>query len=138
MTLAPSQLWSSILIVIVHRYCNGLYRDIEQYDFVGHMGADYARVLRSAAQRYDHSTDQKFAKAIQSVFRVSFDEMTGDSTTATRSLESNRRNRKTASTLQKFYTARTVRRVLEYLAIDYVRLNLREYVIWRDTCFDVM
>lgn len=109
---------------LTYRYCNGLYRDLQNYDFVGNMGSDYARVLQTLTEKFDHAKDQKFPSAVQKVFRVKFSGT--EDNTATRSLEKNKRNRQTASKLEKFYTPRTVRRVLEYLAIDYVKLNLRE------------
>jgi len=96
------------------------------------MGDDFARVLQTIGDRYDDSKDQKFKTALQDVFRVKFNsEMDGENT-ASRSLENDKRNRATASKLQNFYTPRTVRRVLEYLAIDYVKLNLREYCMGVD------
>jgi hypothetical protein len=93
------------------------------------MGDDYARVLQTMAEKYDHSKDQTFSAAVQDVFRVKFDSDKNNATengAASRALNNDKRNRATASKLKQFYTPRALRHVLEYLAIDYVTLGLRE------------
>jgi hypothetical protein len=101
--------------------CNELFREIQNYDFVGHMGEDFYADLQAMGHRYGGSVTQQ----IEDAFKVN---LRGENVTRTAHLppayQAAKRERKAAKRLQEFYTPRTLRRVLEYMSIDYVKLGL--------------
>jgi hypothetical protein len=101
-------------------YCGGLFRQIDDYDFVGRMGTNFYSDLQTLGRRHGDSLTSTFEK----VFKVdlhseNFTRITGNSNAYVGG-----RERKAAQLLQDYYTPRTVRRVLGYMAIDYVKLGL--------------
>jgi hypothetical protein len=101
-------------------YCDGLFRSIDDYDFVGRMGINFYSDLQTLGRQYGDS----LTGAFEEVFKVdlhseNFTRITGNSNAYVGG-----RERKAAQRLQDYYTPRTVRRVLEYMAIDYVKLGL--------------
>jgi hypothetical protein len=98
--------------------CDGLFREIQNYDFVGHMGDDFYADLRAIGQRYGDNVTQE----IENAFKVN---LRGETNITRMALKKdNDRVRKASKRLEEFYTPRTLRRVLEYMSIDYVKLGL--------------
>lgn len=87
-------------------FCDGLYRRLPSYDFVGIMGEQFYDDLRTMGERYG------ITKELQNVF--SFQNKTTNYGVETAA----------SSHVLEYYTPRTVKRALEYLAMDYVMLNL--------------
>eukprot|EP00934_Nitzschia_sp_Nitz4_P002288 Nitzschia sp. Nitz4//scaffold26_size159584//18803//20119//NITZ4_002469-RA/size159584-snap-gene-0.4-mRNA-1//1//CDS//3329545016//2288//frame0 len=92
-------------------HCGGLYKTIQSYDFVGKMDEDYYHHLHRFTQW--HPTIEPY---MDHVFH----------------LKEHSEQEKNVGTEQqaslqtlKYYNARTVRRVLEYFAMDYVMLDLK-------------
>jgi Sulfotransferase family len=94
-------------------YCDGLYRHIQNYDFVGHMGTNFYGHVKGLGEQFG---DEKLVNALEAVFQL---------TKNTKLEEGNIGVETSASSyVEEFYTAATVRRVLEYYAIDYVLLDI--------------
>jgi Sulfotransferase family len=95
-------------------YCDGLYRHIQNYDFVGHMGPNFYRQVKGLGEQLG---DEKLVNALETVFQL------------TKNLEQEEGNMgvetSASSHVEEYYTAATVRRVLEYYAIDYVLLDIQ-------------
>ncbi|KAG7350992.1 sulfotransferase family protein [Nitzschia inconspicua] len=92
--------------------CGGLYRDIDQYSFVGNMGVSFYRDLDRLKSQYP-----KLEQGIEEIFQL------------TKHGKADKINEKGVETgaagqVLDYYTPHTVRRVLEYYAVDYVLLNL--------------
>jgi hypothetical protein len=93
-------------------YCDGLYRHIQDYDFVGLMGPNFYDDVHRMGLRYG----DRMMDGLNKVFDV---ERKFDENVTNAGVE------QSASTLiEEYYTAKTVKRVLEYYAIDYVTLGL--------------
>lgn len=90
-------------------YCDGLFRHIHNYNFVGSMDLHFQADLRRLREVYP-----ELSTRIKKVFNVS------DGIIA----ENYGVETKAASQTEKFYSPHTVRRVLEYYAIDYVMLDI--------------
>jgi hypothetical protein len=92
--------------------CGGLYRDIHQYAFVGSMGEEFYRDLDRLKNQYP-----QLEQGIEQIFEL---------TTHGISQVTNHKGVETgaAGRVLDFYTPHTIRRVLQYYAIDYVLLNL--------------
>lgn len=88
-------------------YCGGLYRYIDQYDFVGSMGTSFYSELTRFSNQYP-----KYEPSVRKIFPER--NLTLNVGTET----------KAAQRVKEFYTPRTLRRVLEYMAIDYILLNI--------------
>jgi hypothetical protein len=101
--------------------CDGLFRDIKNYDFVGHMGDDFYVDLQAIGQRYGDNVTRQ----IEGVFKVN---LRGEKITRTANLplayKNRERERKASKRLEEFYSPRTLRRVLQYMSIDYVKLGM--------------
>jgi hypothetical protein len=134
-------------------YCDGLSRTLGDFDFVGHMdGPRFYEDLHRLGQQYgggggggdDEQQQQhnELEAALETIFDVSQrrrQQRLSDTFTTTTTADdhhhppNNNNNNKTytytetsaATQVYKFYNAKTVRRVLEYLAIDYMTLGLR-------------
>jgi hypothetical protein len=94
-------------------YCDGLYRNIQNYDFVGYMGANFYHNVRELGEQFG---DEKLVNALEAVFQL----------TKNLELEEGSIGVETSASshVEEYYTAATVRRVLEYYAIDYVLLDM--------------
>jgi hypothetical protein len=90
-------------------YCGGLYRNFVNYSFVGNMGSDFYQDLGRFGRQYP-----SLEPWITNVFH---NEGKGNATNV--GVET-----KAASHTVDFYTPHTLRRILEYYAIDYVMLDL--------------
>jgi Sulfotransferase family len=90
--------------------CGGLYHSLDSYSFVGSMGTDFYRDLTTLTKLYPEIQDD-FEGTFKLSQRGSLDNDGGVETGA-------------ANQVLEYYTPRTVRRVLQYYAIDYVTLNL--------------
>ncbi len=92
--------------------CGGLYRDIDQYKFVGSMGRGFYADLNRLIQLYP-----ALESGIEKTFKLS--RMIQSQTTNERGIETG-----AAGQVLDYYTPHTARRVLEYYAIDYMLLRL--------------
>ena len=90
--------------------CDGLYRNIHDYDFVGKMNGDFYRSLSTLGKQFG----RKMTTALEDVFQVS------------NNINYTNSGKETSAPdhVQEYYSARTIRRVLEYLSIDYIKLNM--------------
>lgn len=95
-------------------YCDGLFRDIHQYDFVGHMGPTLHNDIQEFAEQFGES---KLLGPLEDAFEFQRKQSMGR--TDKEGIEHN-----AAAKVQDYYTARSLRRVLEYVSIDYIHLNL--------------
>jgi hypothetical protein len=91
-------------------YCNGLYRNLANYSFIGNMGNDFYRDLGRFTSQYP-----SLKPLVGNIFHP---EGKGYSS-KNEGVET-----KAASHTLEFYTPCTVQRVLEYTAIDYLMLDL--------------
>lgn len=113
-------------------YCNGLYRTLPEYKFVGEMGPQYHDDLHRIANHYgtplqDVITDQ--FKLKQSPPTTTTPPQT--TTTTTSAYDFRSRSQKAARLISEYYTPATVRKALEYFSIDYIKLGL-ELPDWVD------
>jgi hypothetical protein len=92
--------------------CGGLYRDIEQYAFVGSMGVEFYRDLARLKNQYP-----QLERGIEQIFKLN--EHGKSNVTNDKGVETG-----AAGRVLDYFTPYTVRRVLEYYAVDYVLLNL--------------
>ena len=101
-------------------YCGGLYKTIGDYDFVGSMGENFYKDLDAMQKKYPG-----LEPGMEKVFGLSKKLKEGRSIL--------RKNKKrynkgietgAASQVLDYYTPHTVRRVLEYYAMDYVSLGI--------------
>lgn len=100
-------------------YCNGLFRTLPNYDFVGTMGEEFHDNLREFGSRY------KMLEKVQEVFNL----VPVNKTQSKNSTDQESRLRKkrfalertgsSSKRIKEYYTPRTLRRALEYLSIDY-------------------
>lgn len=96
-------------------FCD-LYRHIDTYDFVGVMGKQFMAELDRMANRYGGLLPEVLENTFryQSKLVVSEENVGMDKNHGTKSPEK----------VARYYSARAVRRALEYLSIDYVTLGL--------------
>lgn len=90
-------------------YCGGLYRLIGDYDFVGTMGTNFYTDVNRFVGQYP-----QYQAPVRELFP---EKQLGAINMGTET--------KAAEKVKQFYTPRTLRRVLEYMAIDYVMLDLK-------------
>jgi len=93
-------------------YCDGLYRTIDNYDFVGYMGPHFYKDLDEIAHRYGG----RFAQEVHKVFDLD-KHIAAD--TINKGVETS-----APTQVKDFYSPRSLRRVLEYVSIDYVFLEM--------------
>jgi hypothetical protein len=117
-------------------YCGGLFRHIGGYDYVGIMGEGFYKELARMASTFD---SEMLTDAIQTAFSlpkkgewesklvasqdVKFSNRTFSLLPKTRQAEW-RHATNAPEFVQLFFTASSVRRALEYYAVDYVMLGL--------------
>ena len=96
-------------------HCGVLFRHVDNYEFVGHMGKDFFGYLHDLAAKLGRRN--KLPEALEKVFHLS-SELTvhENSNVGTET--------KAATHVKQYFTAASVRRALEYFAVDYVRLGL--------------
>mmetsp|Transcript_7790 Transcript_7790/g.13562 ORF Transcript_7790/g.13562 Transcript_7790/m.13562 type:complete len:394 (+) Transcript_7790:169-1350(+) len=96
-------------------YCDVLFRHVDNYEFVGHMGKDFFGYLQDLAAKLGQRN--KLPEALEKVFHLSRElTLHENSNVGTET--------KAATHVNKYFTAASVRRALEYFAVDYVRLGL--------------
>ena len=119
-------------------YCDGLFRHVGGYDFVGYMGGDfYGELDRMTSAFEDGPGGGAFADAIEKVFRPSGGGGGGDGKgeavvavavigdkARRRSYDAARHPTNAPEYVREYFTAASVRRALEYFAVDYVELGL--------------
>jgi len=93
--------------------CGGLYKTIGDYDFVGSMGTNFYRDLETMQKRYPG-----LEPGFEEIFKLST-RLRSESGNVNKGVETG-----AAKKVLEFYTPHTVRRVLEYYAIDYIALGL--------------
>jgi len=97
-------------------YCDGIYRHIPKYDFVGYMGPNFHDDLHKFSQKYDQGS--QLTDIVNSIFNVEGNRQQSNT-------EKHRGIETLASTkVEQYYTPKTLKKVLEYVSIDYVTLNL--------------
>lgn len=93
-------------------FCDGLYRHIGNYSFVGSMmNGDLVQDLQRFKESYP-----ELSRTVDSVFALNVSSV--DSTTSS-GVET-----KAAEKTKQYYSPHTVKRVLEYYSIDYVMLDI--------------
>jgi hypothetical protein len=97
-------------------YCGGLYKTIDDYEFVGSMGEDFYRDLDAMQKRYPG-----LEPGMESIFKLSQKLSTKrwSNPNTNKGVETG-----AAERVMDYYTPHTVRRVLEYYAMDYTTLGL--------------
>jgi Sulfotransferase family len=86
-------------------YCNGLYNTLEDYDFVGHMDERFYDDLQDFGKRYNMEAN------VAKVFELPV--------TPNGDVEKQNQLERTRQKVRKYFTPRSLRRLLEYLSIDY-------------------
>lgn len=109
-------------------YCNGLYRTLPDYKFVGEMGPHYQEHLHRIANHY--GSPLKEAMTVQFKLKPP-QESVATTTTMTNKNHHNSRSQKSARLVREYYTSATLRKALEYMSIDYITLGL-ELPEWVD------
>eukprot|EP00536_Pseudo-nitzschia_multiseries_P002998 jgi/Psemu1/284117/fgenesh1_pg.43_\ len=99
-------------------YCGGLYRTIGDYDFVGSMGETLYEDLSELESRYPG-----LAQGLESVFGL---EKRKRKSASNKKVPARTGGIETGASekVLEYYSPHTVRRVLEYYAVDYVALGL--------------
>lgn len=98
-------------------FCGGLNVELPNYDFVGNMGDTFYQHLKRLGDRFP---------ALQPYLEDQFRLKTKGGIHSNKGVET-----KAANQTEYFYTPKTVRRVLEYMSVDYVTLGL-EIPRWAD------
>jgi len=99
-------------------FCD-LHRNIDKYDFVGNMGKDFYFDLNRMANQFGG----QLPEILNSTFGYKDHVMIGNHENTGKQGSGHAMH--TPAKVARFYTARTVRRALEYLSIDYVMLGLQ-------------
>lgn len=120
-------------------YCDGLYRHVKSYDFVGYMGAEFHNELKRLAMTID---DDKLTDTLVKVFRLpNVDDENSTSLSGSvaaskdvdfsnglfkrpKGYDRARHPTNSPAFVKDYFTAESVRRALEYFAVDYVMLGL--------------
>jgi len=98
-------------------YCNGLYRTIQTYNFVGNMNATFSEQLDVLKSKYGEPFSAYVAEKYQSkTSNVAKSNRGGDTSSS--------RNSSAAKRVLEYFTPETVRRLLKYYSIDYMKLAL--------------
>jgi len=97
-------------------YCDLLFRHVDDYDFVGRMDQGFYGQLRNMTSKFGGGSrlSEAFDKVFDLSFRLSVGRGNGNVGTETQALKH----------VNKYFTAASVRRALEYFAVDYIRLGL--------------
>ena len=93
-------------------YCDGLYRTIHDYDFVGTMDQNFYHDLDDLGKQFG----KNMTRALEQVFHIR-DRITAN-------VSNSGTETSAPDHVREFYTGRTIRRVLQYVSVDYVKLNL--------------
>lgn len=121
-------------------YCDGLYRHVKSYDFVGYMDAEFHDELRRLAMTIN---DDKLTDTLVKVFHLPVDgdekstSLSGGGGAASKDVDFSKGTFKppkgydrarhptnAPAFIKDYFTAESVRRALEYFAVDYVMLGL--------------
>ena len=104
-----------------------LYRNIHTYDFVGVMGKQFMSELDRMVHRYGSDDESSSSSLLASVLNDTFQyqsKLQNESIANLNLGADNNHGTKAPSKVSKYYSARSVRRALEYLSIDYLTLGL--------------
>ena len=104
-------------------YCNGVYRFLDGYDFIGYMNTTFDQTLDALISRYGG----RFGDKIDEVFELSSKREVTSKGIGLSIVETKYLDR-----ALKYYTPRSLRRVLEYMSMDYVLLKM-EIPEWAKT-----
>ncbi|CAB9509857.1 Sulfotransferase family [Seminavis robusta] len=91
-------------------YCDGLYRHYKNYDFVGNMDIGFYDHLETFGSKFNVSD------AVEEVFQLAKHRNESSVNLGVETAAAKR--------VHKFYNARTVRRVLQYVSMDYILFDL--------------
>ncbi len=104
-------------------YCNGIYRFLDDYDFVGYMDSSFYDTLDKLGKKYGG----RFEEELNKVFELSKQlnaTKTNTKTTGQSDRDGVGKETRAVDKVRMYYTPRSLRRVLEYLSIDYVHLGM--------------
>ena len=109
------RVFSHVLFLPIHQslYCDGLFRHIQDYDYVGHMGEEFYDDIHELSMEFPNTT---LPKVLEDVFHFKSKLMNGGGNIGVET--------SAASHVLDLYTPRTLRKALEYVSIDYVLLGL--------------
>lgn len=93
-------------------YCDGLYRHLPTYDFVGMMDENFYDDLNRLGLRYG----KRMTTILDNVFHF---QQARNKSKHNEGIETS-----ASSHVLEFYTPKTLRQVLEYVTIDYYLLNI--------------
>jgi len=93
-------------------YCGGLYRTLGSYDFVGTMDRNFYHDLGALGDKFGDN----MTKALEEVFDASHQIRMNTINVG--------KETRAPDLVRDYYSGRSIRRVLQYLSIDYVKLNL--------------
>lgn len=99
-------------------FCD-LYRNIDTYDFVGVMGKQFMSELDRMANRYGGMLPEVLENAFQYQSKLNNESLANANVGS-----DNSHGTKAPEKVAKYYSARAIRRALEYLSIDYISLGL--------------
>ena len=101
-------------------YCNGLYRFIDHYDFIGKMDSTFYIQLDELGKKYGG----RFEKELQNTFHYASTVRRSSSSNTFVATSNAGVETKASDKVKQYYTPRSLRQVLQYVAIDYIMLNL--------------
>ena len=96
-------------------YCGGLYRQIHNYDFVGYMGKDFYDDIHELSLLSQY-VNTSLPQALEKVFKFESRLVDGGGNIGVETSAS--------SHVKEFYTPKTIRKVLEFVSIDYLLLGI--------------
>ncbi len=104
-----------------------LYRNFHTYDFVGVMGKQFMSELDRMVRRYGGDRGDSSSSILASVLNDTFQyqsKLQNESIAKMNSGSDNSHGTRAPSKVSMYYSARSVRRALEYISIDYVTFGL--------------
>lgn len=102
-------------------YCEGLFRSIHGYEFVGQMGVDFYDDVHDLSMHFE---DTRLTKVLNHIF--DFKNILVHEGGNNVGVETS-----ASSKVHQYYTPRTLRRVLQYVSIDYIHLGI-PIPLWAD------
>lgn len=99
-------------------YCNGIYRFIDDYDVILHMGPRFDNDLEKLGRHYGGRFEEELKKVFDYPSKLKKKE--GNANGVHSGIET-----KASEKVMQYYTPRSLRKVLEYVSIDYTGLDLK-------------
>jgi len=95
-------------------YCNGIYRVLKDYDFIGYMDLSFYNSLNSLGKRYGGRFEEKISDVFDLAKNIE------KSATSNMGIET-----KAPTQIKAYYSPRSLRKVFEYVSFDYELLGLQ-------------